>query len=258
MQFRLQALAFACVFALIVGSAAAAEWGTLKGQLIYDGKPPAPQKANVNKDLQVCTKHHPVDESLLVGEKGGLKNVVIYIRVPRGEKLDVHPDYAETAEANVPLDNLHCRFDPHICLLRTSQTLLLKNSDSVGHNTKGDCLKNVAFNVLIPPNSSLEHKLPVGEILPVPVGCNIHPWMAGYLVVREDPYMAASAEDGTFEIKKIPAGEHEFQFWHEKSGYLSDVSIAGEPAKRGRVTLNIEPGTIDLGQIKVDPALFEK
>ena len=27
--------------------------------------------------------------------------------------------------------------------------------------------------------------------------------------------MAASGEDGSFEIKNVPAGKHEFQFWHE-------------------------------------------
>ena len=36
--------------------------------------------------------------------------------------------------------------------------------------------------------------------------------------------MAVSGEDGTFEIKNIPAGKHEFQLWHEVPGYIEDVA----------------------------------
>ena len=39
--------------------------------------------------------------------------------------------------------------------------------------------------------------------------------------------MAVSGDDGTFEIKNIPAGKHEFQFWHEAAGYLKNVQFKG-------------------------------
>ena len=49
----------------------------------------------------------------------------------------------------------------------------------------------------------------------MPVVCNIHPWMKAYILSLDHPYMAVTGEDGTFEIKNMPAGQHEFQFWHE-------------------------------------------
>jgi hypothetical protein len=257
---RLIATSFSLLaVAVLAVSAQAAEWGTLKGQFIYDGKAPAPAKLSITKDAQVCGKHNLVDESLLVGPNGGIKNVVVYIRPARGKKIDVHPDYAKTAHAKVVLDNANCRFDPHVALLRTSQTLVVKNSDPVGHNAKIDCFVNSAKNVLIPGNSQVELELKSEERLPVRVSCNIHPWMSAYLIVRDDPYMAVSAEDGTFEIKNIPAGEHEFQFWHEKAGYLGSLEVGKEETnRRGRADLEIESGVTDLGKIKVDPDAFEE
>jgi hypothetical protein len=88
--------------------------------------------------------------------------------------------------------------------------------------------------------------------IPMPVVCNIHPWMKGYILSLDHPYVAVTGDDGTFEIKDIPAGQHEFQFWHE-SGYLKNVALKGATTDaRGRAKLKIAAGqTLDLGDIKV-------
>ena len=68
---------------------------------------------------------------------GSFANVVVYLYL-RGKTAPVHESYSETADAKVTLDNDKCRFEPHVCLLRTSQTLVVGNKDDVGHNTKID------------------------------------------------------------------------------------------------------------------------
>jgi hypothetical protein len=95
--------------------------------------------------------------------------------------------------------------------------------------------------------------------LPLPVDCNIHPFMHGYVLVQDHPYMIASAEDGTFEIKNIPAGKHEFQFWHEASGYMKGLNYkGGSLSRQGRADLTIADGqTLDLGEIKVPASLLK-
>ena len=235
-------------------------WGTVKGRFVYDGVPPKPQKISVTKDIDVCTKQHPVNESLLVDETGGLANVVVYIRKKRGKKLDVHPDYAESAKDSVVINNRHCRFQPHIALVRTNQDLVIKNSDPTGHNTKADFGKNQrqSFNTLIPAGGEYKTQIARDEGRPTPIGCNIHPWMTGYLLVREDPYMVVSEKDGTFEIRHIPVGQHEFQFWHEKPGYLKNLKFkVGKTNKRGRSKIKVDKGVTDLGDIEVSHKVFE-
>jgi hypothetical protein len=82
--------------------------------------------------------------------------------------------------------------------------------------------------------------------------------MRGYLISLAHPYVTVSANDGTFEIKDIPAGSHEFQFWHELPGYLKYVSFTGGGTDaRGRAKIQIDPEhTTDLGDIKIEAAIL--
>jgi hypothetical protein len=71
--------------------------------------------------------------------------------------------------------------------------------------------------------------------------------MTGYLLVRDNPYMAVTAKDGSFEIKNLPEGELEFQVWHEVPGILEVRDW-----KRGRFKFTVEAEkTRDLGTIEV-------
>jgi hypothetical protein len=250
LRYALRVLSVCAITAGISAVATAAEWGNLKGKFIYDGKPPKPQTLNVDKDVEVCAKHRPVDESLLVDVNGGLANVVIYVR---DKKVKVHPDYEKTAKATVRFDNEHCRFVPHILPVRITQTLELHNSDPVGHNSNMQPLGDQGINPLLAPQSAATYKFNKAQTLPQPVTCNIHNWMKGYVLPRDNPYMAVSADDGTFEIKNLPVGELEIQVWQERAGYLE----AKKDWKRGRFKLNIKPGENDLGTIKVNPTLFK-
>jgi hypothetical protein len=76
----------------------------------------------------------------------------------------------------------------------------------------------------------------------VSVACHIHPWERAFILVRAVPYMARTDAGGRFEIKNLPAGDHTFQLWHERTGYLRDVRGAGFSIDaRGRMTVTIRP-----------------
>lgn len=255
-------LAIAAAIVMFAAPSADAQgWGNLKGKFVFEGTAPEAQKLVINKDVQVCGNHGLVDESLLVDKNGGIANVVVALYLKPGAKGPaVHESYKDSAKSDVVLDNHNCRFAPHVTLLRTSQPLIVKNSDSVGHNTKADLLKNKPFNDLIPAGGSLTKSLTSEEILPMQVSCSIHPWMRGYLVVRDDPYMVVSAEDGTFEIKNIPAGKHTFRAWQESAGYVQKVKLNGKATDwaKGRFDVEIKNGAdVDLGEIKIPAASFK-
>ncbi|MCH7728799.1 MAG: hypothetical protein IH991_20290, partial [Planctomycetes bacterium] len=175
-------------------------WGNLRGRFVYDGIPPTPAKANVNKDADVCGKHNLIKESLLVNkENRGLANVVVYMYVPRGkDQPPVHPSYAQSAKSEVPLNNSKCRFEPHVTLLRTSQTLLISNRDPVGHNTKIDTQVNPPINPNTPAGEILKQHFSAEERTPAMVSCSVHSWMSGWILVRELPYFARTDTDGNF------------------------------------------------------------
>ncbi|TWT77514.1 hypothetical protein Pla123a_21750 [Posidoniimonas polymericola] len=240
----------------LVGPAAAVEWGGLKGRFVVDGKPPAPADPQVTAD-EFCINCQPKQQSVVVGKSGGLANAVVWLRAPRGESLPLPPGDSGKLAEPVELANKNCVFTPHVTLLRAGQTLRITNQDPTGHNTKFDLIRNAAFNQLIPASGKISKQFAEAESKPLPVACNIHPFMRGYVLVRDDPYMAVADAEGRFEIALLPAGTHELQFWHE-TGYLKNLALpTGETSRRGRAELEVVAGeTLDLGDIAVPAELL--
>lgn len=238
------------IAALVASRSDAAD---LTGRFVYGGPVPAPAKLNIDKDVEAFGNLGLVDETLLVGADGGIANVVVYVRT---EGAPITPEAEKAAAPKVEYDNKGGRFEPRIVGVWVGkQTLVLKNSDPVGHNSNLQPLGDTPINPLLTPNSTVEHQFSRKQNLPQPVGCNIHPWMKGYILPRDNPYVAVSGKDGKFDLKNLPTGtELEFQVWHEKSGYL-----AAKPEwDKGRFTMTLKDGVNDLGEIKVDPSLFNK
>ena len=235
-------------------------WGTLKGRFVYDGSPPSSIKLTPTKDLIVCGKHELFNESLIVNpENKGIQNVVVFLYTKKGQTLPIHDTFTSTANDKVTLDNEFCRFNNHITVMRTTQTLLVRNLDAVGHNTKIDALSNTAINPILAANGELEEQFPKAERLPVPVSCSIHPWMNGFLLVKDHPYVAVTNENGEFEIANLPTGNWSFQVWQEKCKAIKEVQLEGAKTewKRGRFEQAIAEGETDLGEIVVSAAVFE-
>ncbi len=97
-------------------SPTAAQWGSLSGRFIYDGPAPAVKRVNVTKDVEFCGKCDPKDESLVVNpENGGIANIVVVVHAATGQpKPQPHPQYETSAKDDVHLDNVGCRFQPHV------------------------------------------------------------------------------------------------------------------------------------------------
>jgi plastocyanin len=247
--------------AVVVGCAAgpllAEEWGTLKGRFVFGGSAPSPAEIKADKDVEVCGKHKLLAEELVVAADGGVANVVVYVR---DKKVKVHPDLAASKSEKVVLDNKDCRFEPHVAVVQTGQPFVLKNSDTVGHNSNVATLKNPPSNSLIPAGGESTVTFNADEAIPAQVTCNIHPWMKAWVVVRDNPYAAISKADGSFEIKNLPAGEVELQMWHEKAGYIGEVKVGGKAEKtaKGRKKVQVAAAGTDLGEMTLDAALFSK
>lgn len=246
----------AVVALLAVSSAARAEeWASIKGRFVYGGDAPAAAELKADKDVEVCGKHKLVAEELIVGGDKGVANVVVFVR---DKDVKVKPELKATEPA--VLDNKSCRFEPHVLFVQTSQPLVIKNSDTIGHNSNVATVKNPPSNNLIPAGGETKVTLSSDEAVPAQVTCNIHPWMKGWIVVRPNPYAAVSKADGTFEIQGVPVGEVELQVWHEKAGFVGEMTIGGKAEKtsKGKKKVAVAAGGTDLGEIVLAPAAFQK
>ncbi|QEH36867.1 hypothetical protein OJF2_54520 [Aquisphaera giovannonii] len=204
-------------------------YGTLKGQVVFAGDPPAPkvlfEKGKAAKDPEVCAKDSPIlSESLVVdGGTKGVKNVLVYLSKPTSVSDDAKK--AMTA-ATVLFDQNKCVFEPHVLGMMTGTPITLKSSDPVNHNINAK-LKASAFNQLLAPQAKQEFTPSAAERTPGEVTCDIHPWMKAWWMVFDHPYFAVTDSKGYFEIKNAPAGTQKVVVWQEgldKNGFLTAPS----------------------------------
>ena len=226
-----------------------AECGNLSGRLVVDGTVPEPAPIALPTGINV------LDESVVVGKDNTLQNVFVYLRT---KDVHVAPRYASSAKDELVLDIKNGRFDPHMLVLRSSQTLKVTNSDRFGINAKLNPLKNPAWNHLLPAGTSATLQLALQENLPVRADSNIQPWLRAWVLVRDDPYSTVSLSDGTFTVRELPAGlELEFQLWQERAGYLRAVPFRGGASDgRGRFKITLEAGDNDMGDLRVPASLL--
>ena len=143
----------------------------------------------------------------------GLKsaeNIAVYI--------DTIPDKKFEALATKPvMDQAKMTFVPHVMVVQVGTTVEFLNSDPVGHNVYWPGISG---------NKKLAHNLgtwPKGEKKPfqfndpgvVPLLCNVHPEMSGYIVVSPTPYFAVTDKSGNYEIKNVPPGKYTIKTWSE-------------------------------------------
>jgi hypothetical protein len=219
-------------------------WATLRGQFVYDGTPPDAKPYDVTKEPEVCTVggKAPLQETLVVdsGSKG-IKNVVVFLR----DASRVHESAAPKKDT-VVFDQKHCLFLTHVVGVTVGETVNIKNSDPIGHNTN---ILGTGFNPTVPADGSAAYAVQKEVSVPNEVKCGIHPWMTAYMLQRKNGYFAVTDAQGNFEIPNVPAGEQlEFQVWHESGTAAGNGLVGTTPdakdvkwTNRGRVTLMLQP-----------------
>ena len=237
-------------------------WGTLKGQIRVVGSMPPNRLLNINKNQAVCQPGGaPVrGETVEVDPAtGGLANVVLYALDLDGE--NVHEGSKAGKTDSIFYDQKVCRYLSHVLPMQTTQSLEVKNSDTVSHNTQIQAKRGRSINENIPPGSSVQYSPGKEEKEPISVSCAVHPWMKAYLLPRDNGYFATTQQDGSFEIANLPAGiDLSVQAWQEKLGKNFDgIKVNGEPAtwKRGRIALNLKPDETVMLDIEIPASVLE-
>ena len=149
---------------------------------------------------------------------------VVYVDVIQGKSFPAPSEH--------PLvDQKGLMFTPHIRVVQVGTTVDFLNSDSVAHNV---------FWTSVGGNKKLTHNLgtwPKGEKRSfkfdnpgaVPLLCNVHPEMAGYVIVSPTPYFATTDKSGSFKIENVPDGSYTVTAWHEGAkGQSKPVAVSGD------------------------------
>src|SRR2546428_8074766 len=227
-EIQMRSFVFA---ALLLSLPAAAEYaaadvtngGTIKGKITYNGKPPPPKKIMITKDPKICGTSRD-DDTFEIAPDGGVRNVVVYLAdIKSGKKFE--------GEMKPELDQKGCHYQPHVQVVALHSTLQVKSSDPILHNVHSYLNGSTVINFAVPPQPGLvlPKKLdkPGGQQLK----CDVHNFMTGGFFVPENPYSGLTGEDGTYEIKDGPAGEHPHAPQPQAGGPPSQANARGGGGK---------------------------
>ena len=212
------------------GTTASAAEGTIKGTVKLQGTPPHMKGISMSKE-PYCDKAHAANpahvENVVVGEGGGLQNVVVYI----SEGLPASA--ANLVPTQKPrVDQKNCMYAPHVLVVDVDQKYEVTTSDPVTHNIHPlpkPGTGNIGWNKSQPAGSPpLEQTWKAPEM--IEVKCNIHPWMHGWHVVVRGPY-GQTDDKGSYTIVNVPPGSYTLTAWQEEYGTQTQkVTVtAGKP-----------------------------
>jgi plastocyanin len=149
---------------------------------------------------------------------------VVYVETIAGKTFPASAEQPVMAQRRL-------MFEPPILPVQQGSTVEFLNNDSVAHNV---------FWVSVGGNKKLGHNLgtwPQNEKRAfkfdtpgaVPLLCNVHPEMAGYIVVVPTPYFALTSESGEYRIENVPDGSYSLTAWHEGiKNHSMHVDVAGD------------------------------
>ena len=212
--------------------------GSITGKVTYSGKPedkeflfskfPNPKFCPKNPNTKLVKGEKRI-LPMIEGKDSGLKGAVVAV-------TDIEDKAFVDSYKGTDVVAEFCEFQPFTGVVVKQKNFHVENHDSDPDDPKS--VKGVlhnphSFEVLGPSsttvfNIGLAEK---GSKLDKPVvlrkdkqgsmfrlQCDQHEFMQSFFLPVSNPHYAVANEDGSFEIKDVPAGKHKLVVWHPGSG----------------------------------------
>ncbi len=203
-------------------ASASAGAAAIRGLVKFEGTPPKAKPISMIADPS-CAKQHPrpvLAADVVTDSRGGLQNVLVFIADGLGDRAFDPPTEP------IVISQKGCQYQPHVLAVRANQPFEVVNDDPTSHNIHPTPANNREWNKAELPGARVEEAFAREEIA-IPVKCNIHPWMRGYIAVLKNPYFAVTKQDGSFDLPNLPPGTYTIKAWHEKLGTATQTITIG-------------------------------
>jgi plastocyanin len=201
--------------------------GALTGTVRIKGEVPKRRKIRMDADPKCAALHAeaPLSDEVVADANGNVQWAFVYVK--KGAEGKPSPDPKPAV-----INQMGCKYEPHVLGVKTGQEITIKNSDDLLHNIHALPFVNKEFN-FGQPQKGMEEKKKFDQVeVMVKVKCDVHPWMSAWVGVLDHTFFAVTDASGKFEIAGLPDGTYTIEVWHEKyKSVTADVAVAGSTTK---------------------------
>lgn len=166
----------------------------------------------------------------VVSADGPVADAVISLNAAESALSEPHSD-------RISVDQVGSEFVPRVTVVRVGTAVDFPNSDLTRHQVYSfSPAKRFSLPLYsgTPPAPVLFDQAGV-----VSLGCNIHDWMQGFIVVVNTPYFGKTDAEGRASLS-APAGSYRVQLWHER--------LLGDPSQ----TMELVDGPSDEIRLEIE------
>ncbi len=144
-------------------------------------------------------------EVQLTGNHDTLANIVVYL----DPITNITPPITNKT---IEIGQQGKSFNPYISVIQLGSSVTFTNKDDITHHIYSPIGENkFDFKIRAGEQYNKHDFVATGEVA---MGCNIHDWMSGYLLILDTPYFDKTDESGRITFKDIIEGEYQLTIWH--------------------------------------------
>lgn len=134
-----------------------------------------------------------------------IKDIVVYLESKDG--LTLHK-----TKKSIEINQLNKSFAPYISVIQVGNKVRFHNQDDITHHIYSPIGDNkFAFKILSGQQQVMEDFTTTGEVA---MGCNIHDWMSGHLLIVDTPYFDKTNDNGQTSFVIKDEGNYQLTVWH--------------------------------------------
>ncbi len=151
-------------------------------------------------------------------------DIVGTVGVPKSDHAVVYVEKVpgKFQAGHAEMDQKNKVFIPYLLVVVQGATVEFHNSDNLQHNVFG--VGAVEFN-LGTYGQGATRGTKFDKPGEVDILCNVHPEMAAYILVLQNPYFAQPDSSGKFRIADVPPGEYVLKVWYEGKTRKQNVKV---------------------------------
>jgi plastocyanin len=143
---------------------------------------------------------------------------------------------ATTRAATARMDQQHSAFVPAVLPVQVGTVVAFPNRDNIQHHVYSFSQPRQFEIPLYSGNKAAPIRFDTPGV--VVVGCNIHDWMIGHIVVLDTPYFGKTTADGHLTLD-VPPGRYTLRVWHVRGSGAPLERTLVVPAAGTSATLQV-------------------